>query len=479
MQSRRSAINESFRVTNAERALGPSGSGLGNVATPVPPNPTDTPAVSDTPAVVGTDTPTFTPSPTELPPFSCDNITVDNLLLSVERFTMRITNDNVEQTQLIHSVVHWNKNASAELALQPTYPNIHLFAKAIDFVPYWLASGGEDRNSPTHSFGEGEPQGAVFIEGQSEGLWEGRFGQAPRELWRYMSAHDFSGTLIRLSHPSPGPGEDPWCDVLLQVPPPPPPTPTPDGPTDVPSPTFTPDCASSNLEVFFDGFGSLGDIRLRVENHLPAGTVAPFTGFHIVFPTHKHPNLGLKSVVVGGINANDLRPSGDGELVWFNSSGGGQTTSPVDSDNAGQGTWVTDYLFPGQSVTIVHVDFTGVGGSRLDQLNPPIFSSDFNGTFLEIGCGSGGGQFGGPGSGPNGEIFISEEDTPTPAPPPTNTNTPGPTWTPTLSPTPGPPTNTWTPRPPTDIPTDAPTSGPTNTLAPSPTFTPIDSARWG
>jgi hypothetical protein len=298
------------------------------------------------------------------------------------------------------------------------------------------------------------------------------------------------------------------CALRLQVPPPPP-TPTPSPVGFVPSPTFTPNCASSQMRVTFERFDPNGDVVLRVTNNRTV--VAPFRGFELVWPAWRASGLKFESLIVStNPNLNASAGGSGGATLWNSLAGGGYRPASVVVGNptpptrtlhndTSAGTWNDNndpydvaYTFAAgpNSVTYIYLNFTGTGVQSLETRG--VTRSDFNGTRFFIECGRGnrnpngtcsvspcnGGPWGGGGGGgSNGDIGLDNQPTPAPTSPPVPTNTPGPTPTPSRTPSPAPPTNTFTPRPPTQTFTPAPTQGPTNT--PPPTATPTSGNLGG
>jgi hypothetical protein len=453
MSARRSAVNEAFRITNAERSLGPTNPGGPGLYNPTPPTATNTSPPTDTPEPTDTlEPPTPYSSPTE-EPFSCDKISVYNPDYGVGSFKLTVRNDNAQDTFIIGTDLQWN-----ESKIKPDFPNIYMGFMQINDDVYWR---GTDTTSPTDTFVEGTYFSGADrrIAGRSTSGWEGVFVRGPNILQQYLFPWDFSGSYFFFDHPDPNELD---CEIMVTIDPEPESTDPPEG--FEPSPTFTPDCASSTLSVEFVSFDPLGDVRFRVVNNRPV--VSNLLDFYIVWPSNI-PGLKLQRVVAGGTSANDLPPNGNGTVVWQNTSG--DATPPTQGSNASDGQWLLDYTFPPNSSTFVHLDFTGTGAPALNQLgaSPSQFT---NGTWFEISCGREG-VGDGSGTPPTGRIFPSELPTPTntPVPQPTNTpaptHTPGPTNTPRPTNTPGPtrtpgPTNTPrppdTPVPPTDPPEDDP-----------------------
>jgi cell division septation protein DedD len=291
--------------------------------------------------------------------------------------------------------------------------------------------------------------------------WEGVFANGPSLLTDYMTQYDFEGTEFRFSNPS-----GPDCVVTLILP-----TPTPSPTVDVRRPTntatWTPDCASSEIQVRFVEFRTFGIVVLEVENRRNA--VAPMTDFQFNWIQRAAGIMTLEALYVGGSGpADTVTPT---VKVWQSGSttqdANPPTTGGSTSVTQGQreGTWLTNYTFPPNSLTRMYIDFGGTAMTVQSQFG--VQKSDFNGSWFQIGCGSTGGGGGGGGGSSSGRINLFNEATPAPTNTPGPTNTPRPTNTPGPTSTPAPPTNT--PRPPTITNTPRPT----NTPAPSPTNTPI------
>ena len=455
LQAQRSAINESFRVTNAERALGPSGSPPdGLPQTPTPPAEPDTPIPTASHTLTATSTPTETAYPTDTPsPFDCENIDAffRAVPFSLNRFYIEFANFNFEPAYLLESDIYWDKTP-----VEAEFPGIFMSAMALANEAYW---GGHDTTPPTYANSEGtlfyDPDSNdhnVYIPSGGEKInWQGQFSNGPQNLSSYFTIYDFTGTNFVFDHPDTE--ED--CRIYVYTPPVPTATLEPPG-YNSPTPTYTPDCASLTMRVEFVAFQVAGDVTLRIINDGPIN--APFTGFNIIWPSIS--GVGLDKVVFGGKNALDTPPNGNGVVMWDSTVGGGDTSPPTSSTEP---TFLTQVTVPAYSNTLVHLDFVGVAGKL------PISPSDLNGSRFDIWCGLPGTPFGpgGGGGGNGGSIFLSNENTPVP------TNLPPPTWTP-LSKT-FTPTNTPPPAIPTNTRTPAPTV-PTNTPAPTqipPTPTPI------
>lgn len=464
LQAQRSAINESFRVTNAERALSPSSNPQGGSIVTIedPTAPAESPTLSDTL------TPTPPPTDTDVPasqtpePFTCDNL--DVFFRSVpfvgREFFIEFANFNFEETHLLESIIAWDKTP-----VEADWPGIYMSAMALNNEVYWF---GNDTESTTFAGigGEGnllyDPSTrdhSIFVpNGGEKVLWKGQFLPGPTRLADYFDIYDFTGTNFVFDNPeSDDPDDD--CRVFVNLPPIPTPTTEPPG-YESPTPTYTPDCASLTLSVEFVELAIAGDVTLRIINDGPRN--APFTGFNIIWPAIS--GVGLDRVVFGGRNALDTPNNGGVGIVMWDSPFGGGDTSPI-TNSASEQLFLTQVTVPAFSNTLLHLDFVGVAGKL------PISPSDLNGTRFDIWCGEVGTGFGGNGGSDDGSIFLAEENTPVP------TNQAPPTWTPlsetntpTNTPPPAEPTNTFTPLPtvPTFTPTDVPPA--TNTPTSTPTF---------
>ncbi len=508
MQAVRAAVNETFRVTSAERALGPSGvTGSDFVPPPNLPD-TDTPTFTWTPlpTLAASNTPTATNTP--LPgPFDCEKITLSPIAFVDNKVRVLIRNTNDTDTYLTGGVLYWDRNIVAP-------PPVVLRFMTIDTQIFWA---GEDSVSPLDTrLADGTPANGTNYISASQPFWifsdptlqgdpniyEAVFLGITALSSRYLG-HEFEFSELFFDNPDTGVD----CQVRFTVPPPPPtPTPAPDDFT--PSPTFTPNCASSLLRIEFVEFAPNGDVTLRVVNN--RSVEAPFRGFELRWPAWKASNLRLSKMVVGGSNANDtVDVGGTGTVVWQTSIGGGYRPSGVVIGNPNPptitpsydtsiGTWFDNgdtyfvaYVFPANSSTLLHIDFTGVGVSRLNSVgSPPVSPSDFNLSRFYIECDRSGWQGGpctnptgrcGPCTNPNGcsggsygagELILDNLNTPVPTLPPLPTNTPGPSPTPSRTRTPSPPTLTPTLGPPTNTPT-ATLNIPTSTSTPTRTPTPI------
>lgn len=456
LQARRTAVNEAFRTSDVP-LFNPPGEGIGSVPELGSPTPTDVPA-TNTP-LPPTETPlpaTNTPLPPTTAPFDCNKIKAQNVTFFANRYYIEFTNDNIGNSWLVKSIIIWENQA-----MKTDYPDVGIGLKALEGEIYFI--GAPDKVSPTDSSNpaDGSYQSGAFLEvpGQSTTVrWEGVFVQGPPLIADYMQPWDFTGTTFFFDNPDTS-GINADCAVTLILPPTPPPTSTPD-PNVTPTATYTPDCASTSMRVEFVSFDPLGDVRLRVVNN--RSVVAPMTDFNIAWREPSGRDIFLVKVVAGGNNANDLPQfGGNGTVVW---QGNPQDDNPATRGRQ-EGTWVTNYTFPPNSSTFLHLDFSGIGNLTLAQVG--ISASDFNGTWFDIGCGSSGGGTGGTGgggSGGQGTIFLSEVPSPVPTNTPRPTNTPGPTLTPSNTFTPAPPTKTWTPAPPTFTFTPQPaTATPTQT----------------
>ncbi len=506
MQANRAAVNESFKVTNAELALGPGG--LAGLA-PVEPEPEATANVTNTftPTPV---TPSLTPVPTNtLPPtpkvFACENITLTPLAFVQNRLVVRFLNTNDDPTYLTGANIYW---------MDPTFYFTEPLTSGLSYMTFdnQLVWQGNDKVSSTDTRTAAQypspdnGNGVRFISPSSPfwlfpsptgvendpNVFEAHFNATKDLAAIYSTGWEFNGTEFFFDHPNQA--QD--CALRLQVPLPPP-TQTPTPPGFVPTATFTPNCASSQIRVSFERFAANGDVVLRVVNN--RAVVAPFRGFSLVWPAWRSPGLRFESINVSpspSINAS----AGEGTVVWNSREAGGYRPASVVVGNpnpptitthtdTNAGTWNDGgdpydvaYTIPANSTVYIHLNFSGVGTSSLETRG--VVPSDFNGTRFIIECGRGnrnpdgtcsvtpcnGGPWGGGGGGGVGEIILDNQPTPQPTLPPAPTRTPGPTPTPSRTPSPAPPTNTFTPAPPTNTRQPTATLGATNT--PTPTRTP-------
>jgi hypothetical protein len=410
------------------------------------PTDTEAPATATTPPPTNSPVPPTVTNTPELP-FSCDLLEVKNVSFFANRFFIEFENNNAQATELQRVILSWPTLSD--------YPSMFLNIMALNSEVHWL---GQDNAPVTDSInasdaGAGQPGWIDTANRQVPGLvttiWEGAFNNGPGQLSAYVNMWDFGGSIFYFSNPSGGPD----CQKQLALPPEPEPTtPDPSAPTN--TPTFTPNCASSQVSVRFDGFDTFGVVKLSVINNRPV--VGPFTGFTIVW-IKRSPAMTLAQVTVGGTNPADSATV----RVW---QGPPDANPNTVSTNAADGTWLTNYTFPPMSVTPLYLDFDGTSSTLSSAFG--VAPSDFNGTNFIIGCGQPGGSGGGGGSS-SGPIFLA--NAPTPAP--TNTQRPsptqGPTYTPSITRTKAPPTLTFTPS---KTRTPAPTA-PATATTPPPTAT--------
>lgn len=493
MQASRSAVNEAFKVVNAERALGGGGAGNDSIFSTNTPAPTDKPADTPLPPTA-TYTPSFTPTDTETPPappFDCNLLKATDVSFSGQNtIYVRMENDNAEDTTYLYASMVWN---SARMTSPTNSPNAYAGFVSIEGEVNW--TGYQDKankatlaapvntNSPTQgdSFLDDDVSkpNDVYIVGlntvvpaNGSARWQLTFLGLQQPLFKIMDLYELGGTKIAFQNPTTGQP----CLIELDVPNgPPTATPTPVG--FVPTATYTPDCADARFSIGFGEFLANGDVRLVVTNS--KATPGYFLGFNLQWQAAlaKVPNLKFVRMTVGGRGPSDYasptNPNGQGVVVWENTVGG-TGVSPTNSTNAALGNWVQTYTFPavppGPSQTSIYLDFSGVGGESLT--NRGVASDAFNGSLLRISCNPNGGP--GPGGGANydGDIHLATQPPPTNTPKPLPTITPAPTKPPTATPTKGP---TKTPAP-TKVPTTPPpptnTPKATSTQKPPPTSTP-------
>lgn len=462
MQARRSAIVESFRAADPKQAFGDVPA-LEIIPPTLPPEPSNTPTITPTVTSTGTTTPVPSPTPTKTltPPFSCNLITARPVPNGVSdgifgnTISIDIKNDNADATFITRVIFKW-----------PTildYSNMFLSEMALDGAPHWQGVDRSDINSATNTtdtntdastppnFFQTSPESDRTVAPFGTGNWTALLGNGPALLQQYVSINNFSGTTFYMFNPL-TPGTPCVIPLVLQPPTLTPPF-NPSNPTN--TPTFTPDCASSQVSIRFVGFEQFGIVRLEVVNN--RNVVAGMTDFNIVW---RQPLPGIITLD----RVTTVAPFGQpGSIeIWHSLNATTDGTPPTGGHVATDGVWVQNYTFPPQSITPLLIDFGGVAG-LLSASNIGMTPSDFNGTQFRIGCGGPGGTGTGAG-GTSGLINLANAPTPAPTSPPGPTNTPRPTYTPSKTFTPGPPTATRTVGP-------TPTPRPTNTAKPPPTAT--------
>lgn len=398
---------------------------------------------------------TISPSTTPTPPFDCDRLSAGEVSFSGNRVAIQFTNTNVVSTVLTRANLNWRTIGA--------YPTMYVSSFSMDGIAHWL---GQDYTPPTDTNADPTNPPDVFLNadrtmpGESVITWEAVFAGGPPVLnnpfanppIQHMTQYDLGGTYFEFLNPENGT----ICRINLNLPEPTPsPTVDPLRPTN--TPTYTPDCASEQISVRFIEFQSFGVVRLEVTNLRPV--VGVLLDFRINWIQRSPGIMTLERVTVGGQGPADvITPT---IRVWQASSASEDANPPTNGQ--GEGTWLSNYTFPPNSITPLYLDFGGTTTTIQSSFNAQ--KSDFNGTWFEISCGTpGGGGGGGGGGGDSGRIDLTEEDTPVPTATRGPTNTPRPTFTPSLTFTPGPPTNTPRPRP-----TDPPQ--PTNTQKPPTPFT--------
>ena len=196
MRGVRAAVNESFRITNAERALGPSGA-LGPAVPPYEPPPAPT-----TPAPVTTVAPvvpslTLTSSNTPTPvPFSCDLISVESVTFDQRSFYVRLINNNVQDTYLTHALIYWSPADFQD------YPDTYLAYEAVSERIYWQGNASADV-SPIDSLDPSKGTNDVNVDrtvpAKGQANWEGYLPERPA-----VHRHQHQHLGIR------------WVDLLVQ-----------------------------------------------------------------------------------------------------------------------------------------------------------------------------------------------------------------------------------------------------------------------
>ena len=507
LQANRAAVNESFKTTNAVRALGPQNQGG-------PPIPTLT-SVAVTPSVVP-NTPIVTTPDTATPelatlvptpaPFACNKIRITPLAYMGEELVVYFENTNNEVTTLTAVNMVWDSN-KVNLDFAASYVSTFTWR---DTELIWY---GQDRTSrtdtrvaaiyPANDTGNGvtfiSPSQPFFLQGAPLDINDSpppptRFGATCEGLDLasvFPIGWEFGGTEFYFDNPL----SSIDCRLSLQVPPPPP-TPTPSPVGYVAPPSATPNCASSTMTLRFERFDPNGDVVLKLTSNRTVPS--PFRGFSLVWPAWRSNALRLVSMVVSPDSGLNATLPGSGSTVWNANSGAGYRPTGVvigqpnpptvtTHSNTSAGTWNDNndpydvaYTFPPgpNSVTYIYLNFTGTGAASLTTIG--VAPADFNGSRYLIECGRGNRNTNGTCStspctggpwGSNGDVGLDNQPTPAPTGPPVPTNTPGPTATPSRTPLPQTPTKTFTPPAATFTRTPAPTQGPTNTPRPSATPT--------
>ncbi len=452
MTARRSGVNESFR---ASRALGavqgsPSGGGVGETNTPPPAS--ATPTATDSPTPTSSASPTFTHTPTNTPePFDCANLHVGNLSFFQQRVFFQITNFNAQDTTVEKIHLKWVTPGG--------FSGMFLSSMAINSGILWVGEQNTPPELDTSSLTGADLtrfNGAdKRIRAFETSIWEGAFLGAGFNIATVMNPWDFTGsefTFTNIDNPSSP------CRVIVDVPPPPDPSDLPTIPPDATA-TYTPNCASSSIEVSWAGFESFGVVKLLVDNRRHQS--APLTDFRIVWPDPAGLNpsqvnvLTLRRITVEGANPDDNASIEiwRGKEDWGDGGSKGDRTPDTTPGEPGTSFWRNSYSFPPRSITPVYLDFEGTPG-KLDQAFN-ITTDMFNGTRFTLTCTGGDGGSGGGGSVDDGDIILST------LPPPLPTNTRPPTRTPGPTKTPSP---------------TRPSPTPSNTHTPGPTFTPSNTA---
>jgi hypothetical protein len=399
------------------------------------------------PTSPGTNTPPPTNTATAIPAFSCDLIRVSNVQFFNNRVFFDIDNNNFLGTELQRVLFNWRK--------VPAFPNMYVSGMALDGLLVWR---GNDTNPPTDTSADFSNPVGMFLDsnraipGLSDVTWEGVFSNGPAPIndpfnnifW--MTQYDFAGSEFTFDNPE----SDTPCIVPLNLPTPTP-SPTFNPAAGTPTPTRTPDCSAGQINIQFAGFGTPGAVRMTLTNlrSIPAELVA----FRINW-VKRNAGMALEYVMVGGNNVFDTT---NGVMIWQSSVGGDQQPPTVGGNTAAtagiangsgtgpEATWLTNYTVPPNTTTNVWFKF-GVTSSSPD-VAWGMQRSDLNGSWFELGC-----------LGGTGTIPVFQEPSPMPSVTQGPTDTEPPTFTPTITRTPGPPptatlvpsiTNT---RPPTQTP---------------------------
>ncbi|MBZ0276491.1 MAG: pilus assembly protein, partial [Anaerolineae bacterium] len=273
IQARRSAIVESFRAAQAVQVLQPVGpvSGLPASDTPVP-TATSTNTNTPLPPTSTQAPPTATATETPILPFDCNLLSAGNLRLSSRRVSFDIQNDNGKPTVMTRLIFGWTTIGA--------FPNMNVYEMNMDGNPFWR---GADYNPTTDTHADPSTPPNYFdstaetdrrVDALSTGTINSLFTNGPGSWADYLTIYNFGGTQIYLQNPDTLDN----CIVPLIVPEPtdiPPDAP----PTDTPTITYTPNCASDQMQVRFSRFEQFGVVRMEVINNRYA--VGPWTDFEI------------------------------------------------------------------------------------------------------------------------------------------------------------------------------------------------------
>ncbi|MBZ0292548.1 MAG: CSLREA domain-containing protein, partial [Anaerolineae bacterium] len=139
-------------------------------------------------------------------------------------------------------------------------------------------------------------------------------------------------------------------------------------------------CAS----ITFTEFDSFGVAEFTVEN--PLTTPVLLDAFNIRWIQRAPGTMTLDRVTVGGTGPSD----GATTVIWQSGAAGEDSTPPTyarSESSLGEGTWLTNYSFPGSSTTPLYLDFGGTD-SALDAAFG-VSAADFNGSEFQFDCGGG------------------------------------------------------------------------------------------
>ncbi len=478
MQASRSAVNEAFKIVNAERAVGGGGAGnqnIFNTNTPLPA--TATPTYTFTPT--NTLTPTITPQASATPsqtPFDCAKLYATDVQFSgINTIYVKLQNDNIDDTNYLYTKLVWPANNVLKT-------NVDAYAGFVSIQNQVNWTGYDNKANVGTLFTNSNIYGDSFLEqnaanpddvytpgvytlipAKGSSRWQITILGLNTPLYNVMNLWELAGTVITIQNPD---APNTPCNIPLTGPAVEPPPPTPFG--QVPTATFTPNCASLFMKIQFVEFMPNGDVRLRVTN-LSASQPGYLQGFTIQWQAAKNavPTLKFGRLSIGGKNGSDVpsgsNPNAAGVAIWEGANGGA-TTAPTTANKASLPEWKQSYTFPPGTVRDVYLHFVGTGADSLSARGVP--RSAFNGSKLIISCNPNGTGGNGGSGGQNGDIQFDAEQTPTPPGQPTATASPAPTNT---------PRNTNTPRPTSTLgptSTTAPTRTSTNTALPPPTSTP-------
>src|SRR5690606_29886041 len=192
-----------------------------------------------------TETPTSTHTPTGIPPFQCDLITASNVSFFNNRVWIQIHNGNYLPTVLSRVDFHWQKLGQ--------FPNMYVAGMSLDGQLHWR---GQDFEPNTNSHSPDDPSNPpdLFfaadrtVSGEDTVTWEAVFANGPAPIQDianniiWMTPQHFGGSTWTFDNPE---GGSPCVIPLTGITPTATPTLAPG--QNSPTPTWTPDCAGTDI----------------------------------------------------------------------------------------------------------------------------------------------------------------------------------------------------------------------------------------